>query len=440
MSLTGSLRRWSLRHRAVLVVTLLSTAAMSPGLLSEDRHFDEDDWLARGRLFHPWAAGRWRHPLWNSTAAIDHPLLVTHLFGLACGLGRRGEEELPPLRPEPRVGESIYRPAAGEAAWSAVLRARCVVATFGVLLCVGVFVSCRQMCGGVAGACAVGGLLLNPLVRSLSHRATGDVPVQGLILACLAALLIAANCVESGHVGRGGCWLAVAGLLGGLAASARLDGLVAPAALLACAVLLILVVPSEPRQTAAVVLGRRRAPIALGAASGLVLAALVFVLNNPPFATHPVQAARRTYAHRLWTVRVQSRLFDREHLTDARLRATAAVRYLGGQTGTLRSICRSPHAVWLDRAAALGGLVVLLRQAHRRTRPLAVLCWLIAGALWIGIVCSAVPFDWSRYFLGPVIYVTVLEGLSVGWLAGRLALGWPRRGSQGGPGDVCCRT
>lgn len=361
-----------------------------------------DDW-SRRRTFAP------------HYSTLDQPMLARFLIGAGRRLQGYGPGDL--NRPW-RLGLSREEnERAGNVPSPGLLlaarRTSALLSVAGGLLLWGLV---RQGAGRAAGLLFVLLFAASPYLLTHLRRAMGD---PALLFFCCLSLWAGARALRAGAGngeapgGRGSpralAWLAAAGAAAGLAGASKLNGLgVAGAAVVLGAALAL-----HPRRP-----GSLRRRLGFAAAAGLAVlssCAATFVAVNP--SLH-----RRTAAH----VSAMLELRTRElagHRADPRWGLAdpgRRVRVVLGRTLQHYAVVRfAPLNAFLGAA----GLLALARAARRWAgdgsgSPAAPA--LLAGALFLAGPALLTPVDWDRYYLFPVVFLTVLLAAGAASLPGAL--------------------
>ncbi len=160
------------------------------------------------------------NPGWLEYPAYDLPPLPKYLIGLSLHVAGY---PLPPrsdARAWYRDNSRTFGPP------GMLLAARWPSVIFGALGCLAVFSIGTMLTDRRVGVCAAVLLMANPLYRLHARRAMSDVPAEALILATIAVGLFVWRSVLSGRIRAAGALSlgVLAGLFGGLAVLAKLNG------------------------------------------------------------------------------------------------------------------------------------------------------------------------------------------------------------------------
>lgn len=395
------------------VVLVLAGVVFAHDLSAEPSFMDEWAYLSQTYYADLWLAGANDHPAWLDYAAYDLPPLPKYLFGIslrAAGYPRPGRDDM--LR--------WYANAKSRCGPHAMLvAARWPTVVVGSLGCVAVFGLGTLACSRTTGVLAAILLMFNPLYRLHARRAMSDVIAEGLILLALWAGLLAWQRLLAGRE-PAASWLAAiaAGIAGGLAALAKLNG--ALALIVICAwVVLAAVLPRIAWRRKAAVLG---AAVVAGVASLATFAAMNPVLTAHPRGPLPAGAAEfatmsvgeRMVALARFRMSVSSgqkirHAPDALHTLTEKL-ATVAVQGFGrfGPFGPHESMSWIRYDVNQDWGApiwiavVIAGVGVLASQGRRQQvagAPPTAWAVLVYALVALVAVTLYVPMAWDRYYL-----------------------------------------
>ncbi len=262
-----------------------------------------------------------------------------------------------------------------------------------------------RRCAGPVGGYAFAVLFVgSEFLRLHLRRAMSEAP---LLFFTVLALLCAARAlsVARRHLGRSLAWLLLMSVCAGLAGAAKLNGLMLGFAGMA----LCFVVAYRHRGRDAKWLW-----VAVGAAI-LVLAITlaVFWAVNPFLYRQPLLRTAAMVQFRRWEMTGQTRN-SRWHIPDL-------FAWLGIVPRRILSEYPAVHFGLINGLLAALGLYALARAAWR---------WLAgkdeaAGATGIALLAVAAvtalpmlttPLDWDRYYMYPVLFVSVGMAVGVGWI------------------------
>lgn len=403
---TTTLAGYSLVFLAALVV-------LGHDLPSETHYMDESAFISQSFYFDLFVGGDVDDPRWIEFPALDHPPLAKYLIGLAL---RVGTFPRPTLRDAMAwYKDQSYRPETP----AALIAARRPIVVFGALGCVAVFQLGVLAHGPRTGALAVLFLLLNPLYCQLSRRAMADAPAEALVLLTTA---VGVSAWRRTMAGGWGCapwlWSALGtGALGGLAVSAKLNGVAAVFAVGALAAL----------SFALKGFGRVPSRVAAAAIVSGIAACATFVLVNPFVTARPdgplpgALEARRAagvwgrtvevFAHRMRFSRDMQKYFENRALRSPRAKLKAVIARGYGRyspLGRLRPGAARRYDRFADRWAWVWGPWILLGAAAAAARgygqwkvgePPTAWAVLSCVAVTFATITSLIPMDYDRYYL-----------------------------------------
>jgi 4-amino-4-deoxy-L-arabinose transferase-like glycosyltransferase len=399
--------------RDLALVVLAALAVFGHNLASEPAFADESAYFSQTYFADLWLRDDVHHPAWLEYPAYDLPPLPKYAIGLALKISGYP-------RPGPWAARAWYADINRRFdTEGALIVARWPSVLFGALGCAAIYGLGHQACDRRVGALAALLFMVNPLYRLHARRAMSDVLAEALILASAALALWAWRRLLTGRKGPTS-WLlpTLAGLCGGLATLAKLNGALAPMIVAAWAVLAACLPGIAP--------GRKLAVAVAAVVSGLV-ALGTFVALNPFLTAQPrrplppglqsladrsiVGRAQWLVEHRMSISRGQKNLFPQNALrTPAEKLAAVAVQGFGrfGPLGPSHSNSKVRFEWRQDWGGLLWGPCVVagafwalvrgLRQRARGDPPTAwaVLVEAVVAAL---IVTAYLPLAWDRYFL-----------------------------------------
>lgn len=383
--------------------------------LSSEPHFvDESAFFSQAFYADLWLAGRWDDPAWLEYPAVDLPPLPKYLIGVALRVG--GDR-----RPGRDAARRWYADTSArfETA-STLVQARRPSVLLGALGCVALFGLGTLARDERVGLTAAVLLAINPIYRLHARRAMADVPAEALILATAAVGLWAWRATLEGRSRLPIRLAAVvgAGLLGGLAVLAKLNGGLALMVLVSWGVLAA-ALPGVPVR-------RKHEALAVPLLAGLV-AFGTFTLGNPTLTARPArpspamlpdlagQEVRRRVgeilAHRVTVSREGQDRFPHNALkTPLEKIKAVAVQAFGrfGPFGPSRSDSTRRYdwpqdwggliwGPWVGIGVAWG-VVAGRRQFRAGETPTA---WAVTlqALVALATVTAFIPLAWDRYFL-----------------------------------------
>ncbi len=299
------------------------------------------------------------------------------------------------------------RPSSG-VLWSS----RAAMAFLSVISGVILFLLVRRCGGAIAGYSFLGMYAGSAYFLTHLRRAMSEAP---LLFFTTLALLCAARAltVSPRRLGRSVAWLLLMGVCAGLAGAAKLNGL----ALGFAAAVLCVVVAFRYR-------GRdvKRWRVAfLAALLVMMIAVGVFILVNPFLYPQPVLRTVAMILFRRWEMTNQASRYPEWHIPDS----TARIFIV-----SMRVFRDYPavHVEFFNEGLTALGLYLLIQGVWRwlgRKKRIVDAARIEAGTGLAILVVAAVtalpplltPLDWDRYYLYPVLFVSVIVSVSLGWIA-----------------------
>lgn len=408
-------------------------------------HMDESLWIATSLYFEATIDGRFVPPAWLREevrrseppdherdaagargawtsrrtfgphySTLDQPMLARYLIGI----GRRLYGYVPADLNHPwQLGLSYEENvrAGNVPSPGLLLAARRTMTVLGVASGLILYGLVRQAAGRIAGLLfvllfATSGYLQLHLRRAMGEPALLFFTCLALV-ACIHALRAPDADGNAPHPGsrRALSWFAATGAAAGLAGASKLNGLgVAGAGIVLAAALTFL--PRQPGGT-----GRRLAFAAAGAFVVLTSCTATFVAVNPALYRRPV-------AHIKGMLELRTGELE-QHRTDPRWGLATPGRRVQVVLGrTLRDYAVTRIALLNAFLGALG-LLILMRAARRWVEDgsgSAAAPALLAVGLFTAGPALLTPVDWDRYYLYPVVFLTVLVAAGAAALPGEV--------------------
>lgn len=396
-----------------IVVGALATMAFAYDLPSEPSFVDEWAYLSQTYYADLWLTGDTDRREWLEYPAYDLPPLPKYLFGLSLRAGGYHR----PGRAEALKWYADTRSQSGTMA--TLIAARWPTVLIGALGCVAIYglggLAFDRRAGGLAALL----LMVNPLYRVHARRAMSDVIAESLIILTTCAFLWVWRRLLEGRLGSM-AWLAAggAGLAGGLAALAKLNGALAMIIVAAWVGLALALPRIAARRKLAVVTA---ALVAGGASIAIFIAWNPFLTAHPRAALSPDlatianmslrQRMRYLVDHRMGVSRGQMDLFPHNALPTAFDKvATICVQGFGrfGPFGPHVANSRIRYDRQQDWGASLwlplvvfGAVVGLVRgQAQMKAgEPPTAWALLLQAGVALVVVTAYLPLAWDRYYL-----------------------------------------
>jgi len=436
-------RRAQLALLGMILVGASSLAWFGADIGSEPHFVDESAYISQAYFADLWLDGRRDDPAWLEYPGYDLPPLPKYLIGVALRAANL-------RRPGRAAAFAWYRNTSTRPESSAMLAvARRPSAILGALGCTAIFAIGLQCEGFRVGTIAAGLLAVNPLYRMHARRAMSDVPAEGLILACLAVGLWALSRVAEGRRPIAATVAVVgAGLLGGLATLAKLNGALGLMTLVAWGVAALgLSSISIPRKCGML------AAVVVAGVTGLA----TFVLLNPFLTARPTEnlpaaltainrldlvgRARFLSDHRISVSAGAARQFPHNALgTPVQKIAAVAVQGFGrfGPLGPRRTDSTrrfdprqdAGMLLWLPIVLAGGARAVAIGIAPSRSGATPT-AWAIPiqAALATVVVTTFIPLAWDRYYLSIQSGAALLAAFAIVGLWDRFRRPRPAAGS-----------
>lgn len=394
------------RSRIVTVAGILLGATFFVGLASEPHFVDESAYVSQAYFGDLFVTGDHDSLMWFEYAAYDLPPLTKYLVW--AGLVAGGD-----ARPGPVAMRSWYADTSKRFETpESLTHARVPIALCGLITVIAVGHLTHRWRGLTAALLAMTLLTVHPLFRTHARRAMADVPTEMGVAVALALVL---GAIFEGR--RTWVRAAGAGLFAGLAASSKLNGLLAGIVIVAWA---------------GMAAGRTKALSVGFAALAALIGAIVFLLLNPFLYADPKGLKASNFAqfepmtvvergffllkHRVDVSAQGQKTFPADALTNVPQKAAALVVQGFGRfspLGPRRDDSRTrfdpaqdwPIVIWLPWVVA--GAALAWRDGHnpRTAAGPYLLVWFGAAVVTVG---AFLPLAWNRYYLPIVIPSIVL--------------------------------
>ncbi|MBN2393782.1 MAG: phospholipid carrier-dependent glycosyltransferase [Anaerolineae bacterium] len=370
--------------------------------------FPAPDWLAvtltpEASSTHVWGAHYW---------TLTQPMVSRYMIALGRIAGGYGVADLNiPWDFDTADAQNVVTGAmpSSRLLWSS----RAMMALLSIISGVLLFLLVRRCVGAIAGYSFVGLYVGSEYLLTHLRRAMSEAPL--LFFTTLALLCaVRALSVAPRRLGRAIAWLLLMSVCAGLAGAAKLNGL----ALGFSAVVLCFVVACRCRDRSA----KRWRVAFLAALLVIVVTAGVFIFVNPFLYPQPLLRAIAMVLFRRWEMTRQARNLQ-WYIPDL----SARMRII-----PLRIFRDYPavHIEFFNELLTVLGLYVLARAgwqwlADKKCTAISItinvgtsVAILVIGAV-TALPPLLTPLDWDRYYMYPVLFVSVNVAVSVGWFAGQ---------------------
>jgi 4-amino-4-deoxy-L-arabinose transferase-like glycosyltransferase len=411
--------------RRLLSGLILGCLMLYFGLALTNQGFDADEsqWIATSAAFEDFIHGRVGAATWDESYwTLTQPPLTRYVIGAGRRLGGYGAAELNQpwdfLRsPEDNIRAGAL-PGDDLLFWSRLPMA--------LMAAVAIWLLWRWIAACINKATAIAMLAL--IVLNLYFwinltRAMSEAPLLLCTMLGLGAANAAVASWRRGMPPRMIGWCVAAGLAGGLAGAAKLNGFAVVVAICLFLAIALMADSSQPRRQALAWAG-------LAGLTVVALALLVFVLVNPYLYPDPIGRTIGLFEYRVAEMQPQKLLFPESSITtwSARLRIVP-VRILH-----TFALLRFPGAMAINGLLLLGGLALAGQRLWRWRRTAGLgdgFLLLILAMAATGGPSLLTPLDWDRYYLFPILWSSVLMAMAIAWLARRLYAATTARRAQG---------
>lgn len=413
--------RGLLRSRFVSIVGILCGLSFFVGLSHEPHFIDESAYVSQAYFGDLFFTGDHDSVLWFEYAGYDLPPFTKYLVwgGLVAG----GDSRPGPAAMRAWYGDTRKRFETLESLW----HARMPIALCGMLTVIATGRIAFRWRGMLAALFAMGLLTIHPLFRTHARRAMADVPTEmGVTVALVLFLGILFGCRR--------VWLraALAGIFVGLAASSKLNGLLAGMVIVAWA---------------GMAAGRTKALSVGYAALAALAGVIVFLGLNPFFYGEPkglkdpnfaeydsktvVERVFQVLKHRIDVSATGQKQFPHDALTTLPQKAASLAIQGFGRFSPFgprydNSVNRFeiaqdwPVVFWLPFVVAGAMLAWRDRRNPQTEAGPYLLVWFGLAVITVG---AFLPLAWNRYYL-PIIVPSIV--LASGFADAVVRSAWAR--------------
>jgi hypothetical protein len=403
-----------LRWFELALVLGILLAVLGKDISSVEFHGDESQWIATSRFLGPFITGEFSSPVWGvSYWTLTQPPLTRYIIGISRRIGGFEGRDLNThwrfhLSHEANV-ELGAMPSPGLLWWSR-LPMTILAAVSGLLL----FFLTSEAAGRVSGYVLLMLFILNPYLLTTLRRAMGDSPFLVFVLLAAVAGYQALNSWQRADADamsrqkkfrRMMIWFGVMGVFCGLAAGAKLNGILVVVAGFGLCVLF----PFIRRKIA-----YEGYCAALYASMLVLVTGITFVALNPFLYPNPLDRTRMMMEHRLSEISAQQQAWPDISIDKSRriplihqriFKDYSALHLVGrGTINLILSVIGLGYLLnsswrWLQKPITSGAGIVILLVAFTTATP-----------------SLFTPIDWDRYYLLPVVFSTVFIAVGIGWV------------------------
>lgn len=396
----------------VAVVLIVLTGVYFYNIPSPSFHPDESQWIATSRYFEPFIEGDFDPAVWKESYwTLTQPPLTRYIIALGRLAGGYQPDELNiPWKGDESDADNIARGAIPDPDllwWSRLPMALLAAAAGGVL-----FWAASTIGGRVAGYGTLFFFVATPYLLKTLGRAMGEAP---LLFWTVLAIGTAVFALHTWQQRQGVWWLVVVGVCGGLAGSAKLNGI----AVTGTAVMLGFLLLLKYRKTLT-----KQMKWFVGTAVFLtpLITILVFYLLNPFLYTDTIDHVAGMLGHRAHAIENQQAGSPDKAITDLETRLQVVpFRIFVSYTPTQ---LKTPLLNGLLTAVGLVYLVWLCKEwfATDSTTTWAQTTALVtmSAAFFMVLPSLGTPLNWERYFLFPVIFNLLCTAVSLSLIWGVL--------------------
>lgn len=398
------MKRW-LYPLELSIILVILVSVYFRNIPAPSFHSDESQWIATSAYFEPFIQGDFSSSVWEKSYwTLTQPPLTRYIIAMGRLVGGYRADELNvPWMGSLSDEENEARGAIPDSDllwWSRLPMALLVVVSGGML-----FLAAAALGGRVAGYTVLIFFVATPYLLKMLGRAMGESPLLFWTMLAAASAVVA---LRYWPQRRGLWWLVVGGVCGGLAGSAKLNGLAATGT----AVIVGLCVFIKYRKSLTSE-GKRFVGTAVFLTP--LIALLTFFLLNPFLYPAPVQNMAAMWNNRTEAMQRQIDNSPERAILDWETRLQVVpeyifVRYSPAQLekpllNLLMTAVGLAYLVWLSK----GWFATNSGTTWQQATALVTL----SMALLMVLPSLATPINYERYFLFPVILNLLCVALSV---------------------------
>lgn len=403
--------------RGVLLLFIISFLFFGIRLFSMQQklpyHPDEFQFVGYSEALPYLLRGDFRSPYWGNGWLLDQPKLASYFWGMS--LGASGVRDIPAYLERAGFGgfqvwwnaaamseKANSQPASGPSIHLAEPVAMARRGAYAVTL---FFLAVVAMASVAAGGYLTGIVALwivagNPLISSSSLRAMADgLLLLFTILTFWISLMLLKDTADGRHW-RAGLWCILGGIIGALAVSTKLNGILSLAYFFPVA-----------GYGAVRFFRRGRMWPVMAVFLSLALSAGTFLLLAPFLWPSFPQSLASMIHSRMRTIAWQQGYWPESALVSPAERLAAVWQRALSPSAAYGSLGVLGTLAWIAGLVALG-LNLKLGAGLRRDHAAAFLLWAVMVG---GVTAFLLPLDWDRYYL-PIVMVSLLiqaYGISV---------------------------
>ena len=398
---------------AVPCIAILCGISFFIGLDREPHFVDESAYVSQAYFGDLFITGSIHSPLWFEYPAYDLPPLTKYLVW--SGLVTGGDP-----RPGPSAMRSWYSDTSKRFETVSSLRhARQPIALCGLITVLATGLIAQRWRGNLVAICSMILVTIHPLFRTHARRSMADIPTEmGVALALLAFMPIVGKQKPAWRM------VILGGIATGLAASSKLNGLLAGIVLIAWAL-------------AGIEQNRNRIRGIVCMLLAGIIGATFFILLNPFFYSYPQgikDPSLNTISemglwgrikfvidHRVGVSSQGQKSFPNDALTTIPDKAKALVVQGFGRfspfgprpdDSRIRYEFRQDGSALIWLPLVIFGAVVAFRDTGKYQNGRLILIYWICSIIVVG---SFLPLAWNRYYLPIVIPSIILASGGIGW-------------------------
>lgn len=403
--------------RISIVSVLILTAVYFTGIKSVPFHPDESQWIATSHVFEKYVSGQFSSPAWNQSYwTLTQPPVTRYVIGIGRRFGGFTSQELNShwqfnLDKETNVTNGAM-PSDSLLWWSrfpmAALSVLSILIGWGLL---------QKSFGRFVGVVWIGFCVINPYFLTLLRRAMGEASLLFFIMLAVYAgyRLLQIDAKEHNWI-KLTFWIGMFGMMAGFAGAAKLNGL----SILVAGVMIVLIIAIKEVNTV-----QRKLMFASCANMVMfLLAGFSFVGSNPFLWQNPIGRARKMLDHRLNEMDLQQARFIDAHIDSGLERVEVLPKRIFHTHATLDM--KGMHllnvglfVIGIIRAIMMVAKTIAKQGLADKFSDASLISILLVG-FFASLPALFTPLDWSRYYLLPVYFVTILIVVGFDWLVKEL--------------------
>ena len=402
-----------LHQRITVAAILLLASVYFSGIESVPFHPDESQWIATSNVFEEYFTGQFFSPVWDQSYwTLTQPPLTRYVIGFGRWLGGFTAQDLNPYwQFDLGHGANIVKGAkpSDELLWWS----RFPMAALSVFSILIGWVLVQKSLGRFAGVIWIFLCVINPYLLKTGRRAMGEAP---LLICMMLATYAGYQALQIVSTKERNCtkliiWIGMFGMVAGFAGAAKLNGL----SILAAGVMIVAIIAIKQKNSV------QRKLIFAGCASMVMffLAGCSFVGCNPFLWRDPIGRTQKMLDHRLYEIALQQTRYVESHIDSGLERVQIVPKRIFQDYAALNMKGMLSLNIALFVIGFLRAIILAYQGLVNKLPNASLLAILLVGVS-ASVPALFTPLDWSRYYLLPVWFATVLIVVGLDWCVGEL--------------------